>query len=121
MPVRSGYKSPLAEIDFEHASDVVKYADTLRKIGRAEQLELHTAADELESVLVNSALGRWERFKAKQAAKKVTRHLRKSADHARGMAVAGVALGRAFRQEYSELLEPQKKQGPKGRVLDWTS
>jgi len=110
------YKSPLAAIEFERASDVIKYGDTMRKVGRAEQMELHTAADELQAVLSVSGGNVFERAQAKRKAKKVANMIRKAADHQRGMAVCGVQLARAFKTEYAPLLEPQKttKTG-----LDW--
>jgi len=114
---RKTYKSPLADIEFEAASDIIKYADTLRMVGRAEQLELHTAADELQAILTNSVGNVFERMAAKRKAKKVANQLRAAAESARAMATDGVRLSRAFKREYAALMDPPKK--TKKRVLNW--
>lgn len=116
-PKRQHYQSPLSTIEFDAASDVAAYAEKLRQLGRTEQLELHTAADELEALLTNSVGSFMERMTAKRKAKKVARHLRKAADHAKGMAVEAVQLRKAFMGEYSIMLNPPRKSSKK--VLNW--
>lgn len=114
---RTRYVSPLSQIEFDAASDIFKYADTLRQLGRCEQLELHTAADELQAVLERSTGNIFERVAAKRKARKIANRLRKAADHARGMSVCGVQLARAFKMEYAAALNPPKRSPRK--VLDW--
>ena len=116
---RKTYKSPLADIEFDAASDIIKYADTLRMVGRTEQLELHTAADELQSILATSVGNVFERAAAKRKARKIANHLRRAASHSRAMAVEGVKLSRGFKREYAALLDPPKKSRKK--VLNWRS
>lgn len=114
---RQTYKSPLASIDFDSASDVIKYANTLRQLGRAEQLELHTAADELEAVLRSSVGNVFERAAAHRKARKISNLLRKAGDHSRGMSVEAVKLARAFKREYASMLNPPRKTNK--HVLNW--
>ncbi len=113
---REGYKTLLSDIEFDTASDVVKYAETMRKVGRTEQLELHTAADELEAILAQSTGNFYERAVARRKAKKVANILRKAGDDSRALAVEGVKLRRLFLREYAEILNPPTN---KKRGLDW--
>jgi hypothetical protein len=114
---RQTYKSPLANIEFDSASDVIRYANTLRQLGRAEQLELHTAADELEAVLRSSVGNVFERAAARRKARKISNLLRKAGDHSRGMSVEAVKLSRAFKREYASMLNPPRKTNK--HVLNW--
>jgi hypothetical protein len=114
---RQAYRSPLSVIEFDAASDIVKYAEVMRIIGRTEQLELHTAADELQAILSHSAGTFFERVAARRKAKKVANQIRKAADHARGMAVQGVRLRRTVLGEYAPLLNPGRTNRKK--VLNW--
>lgn len=114
---RQPYRSPLSTIEFDSASDIVKYAEVMRMIGRAEQLELHTAADELQAILSASTGNIFERAAARRKAKKVANQIRKAADHAKGVAIQGVKLRRMFLSEYAQLLNPSRKSAKK--VLDW--
>lgn len=115
---RTPAKSPLANIEFQSASDIIKYAELLKKISRTQQLELHTAADELQAVLVNSTGSVFDRVAARRKARKIAAHLRRAADDSRGMAIEAVKLQRGFRREYAELIDPPKK--PKGKTINWT-
>jgi hypothetical protein len=110
-------KTPLSEVEFDSASDVIKYGDLLQKTGRTEQLELHTAADELQAVLSASTGNVFERAAARRKAKKVSNILRAAAESARAMSVDGVRLKRGFKREYAELIDPPKK--PRGKSMDW--
>lgn len=110
-------KTPLADIEFESASDVVRYGDTMRKLGRTMQLELHTAADELQAVLAQSTGSVFDRAVSRRKAKKIANRLRRAADDARNMAVEGVRLHRDFRREYAQLIDPPKTR--KGKTINW--
>lgn len=110
-------KTPLSDIEFEKASDVIKYGELMRKLGRVQQHELHDAADELQAVLAASTGNVFERAAARRKAKKVANHLRKAADACREIAIEGVRIQRGFRREYAELIDPPKK--PRGKVLEW--
>jgi hypothetical protein len=110
-------KTPLSEVEFESASDVVRYGDVMRKLGRTEQLELHTAADELQAVLANSTGSVFDRAASRRKARKIANRLRKAADSARAIAVEGVRLQRDFRREYAALIDPPKKS--KGKSINW--
>lgn len=113
---RKTMSTPLADIEFESATTVLAYGNTMRTVGRGTQLELHTAADELQAVLTNSTGSVLDRAKARRKAKKVSNHLRRAADHARGIAVEGVRMQRDFKKEYSELINPPKQ---KKSTFDW--
>ncbi len=114
--VNAAYKSPLDGIEFTAASDVMKYGSTMREVGRAMQLELTSAADELEAILYISG-GVYEKPAARKKARKVAGRIRRAADDARAIAVEGVQLQRQLRQEYSALLDP-RPESEKG--LNWT-
>lgn len=114
---RKTYKSPLSEIEFDAASDVIKYGELMRLIGRSMQLELSTAADELQAILEHSGGNVFERHQAKRKAKKVANVLRAAGESARAISVDGVKLSRAFRREYAQLLDPPKNTNKK--ALDW--
>lgn len=111
------HKTPLADIEFESASDIVKYGDVMRQVGRTQQLELHTAADELQAVLAQSTGSVFDRAVARRKARKIANRLRRAADSSRNLAVEGVRLQRDFRREYKELIDPPKKQ--KGKTINW--
>ena len=115
---RRGYKTPLSDIDFITASNIIQYAETMRLVGRTEQLELHTAADELEAILSHSTGNFYERAVARRKARKVANILRKAADQSRALAVEGVRLRRRFMTEYDEILHPRNEHK---RGLDWKS
>jgi hypothetical protein len=86
-------------------------------VGRSQQLELHTAADELQAILANSVGNVFERAAARRKAKKIANHLRRAGSHSRGIAVEGVRLARGFKREYAPLLDPPKQSRKKN--LDW--
>src|ERR1700744_3615158 len=70
-PVRQKYTSPLDQIEFDNASDVIKYGNTMRAYGRHLQMELHTAAEELQAILSASGGNVYQRAQARRKAKKV--------------------------------------------------
>ena len=113
------YKSPLSDIEFDSASDVAAYTATLRRIARSTELELQTAADELEALLAESTGTLFERVVSKRKAKKVARHLRIAAHHARGMAVEAIRCNKQFRVEYAIALNPVK--GSHKKTLNWNA
>lgn len=115
MP-RKTSSTPLADIEFESATTVLSYGDTMRSVGRSTQLELHTAADELQAVLTNSTGNVLDRAKARRKAKKVSNHLRRAADAMRALAVEGVRMQRDFKREYSDLINPPKQ---KKSTFNW--
>lgn len=116
-PNRTTHVSPLAKIEFDKASSVIKYGDVMRKVGRAEQAELHTAADELQAVLSRSAVNLWNRAISRRKARRVANILRKAAGHQRSLAVCGVQLSRAFKREYASMIDPPKT--TKSKVLNF--
>jgi len=112
MP-RQTYSSPLAEIEYNAASDVIAYADLMRAIGRAQQLELETAAAELYAILKVSGGNPKDQYLARRRARRVSGYLRRAARDSRHLSVAGVQLAKSFRHEYADLLSPPKSR-PRG-------
>lgn len=112
----ANYKSPLSNVELHRASGVIAYAELLRKVGRVDQQELQTTADELQAILTTSLSGTLrDKMAARRKAKKVVRHLRRAALHARAMAVCGVKFRKTFEMEYAELLNPTKVK----KSMDW--
>jgi len=116
---RQTYSTPLKDIEFDAASDVIKYADLMRAVGRAQQLELQTAADELQEILKASGGNVLDQAKARFKARKVSNYLRRAANDSRGISVMGVQLAKHFKHEYAALISPPKK--PNKHTLDWRS
>jgi hypothetical protein len=114
---RQQFKTPLDKIEFYVPSDITKYAETMRDIGRGLEFELACSASELQAMLGNSGGTIYERAVAKMKARRVAARLKRASHLARGISVEGIKFYKTFQREFALALSPPKKSTKK--TFDW--
>lgn len=114
---RQQFKTPLDKIEFYVPSDIRKYAETMRAIGRGLEFELASSASELQALLGSSGGTIYERAVAKMKARKVAARLKRASHLSRGISVEAVKFYKTFEREYALALNPPKKSTKK--TFDW--
>ena len=96
------YTSPLEKIELNRASDIVKYADTLRMQARAEQGAVLAAASSIYGVLIAAARdseGQTHK-ETRSKARKVVIPLLRASDCLHAASVSGVKCKAVFQREF---------------------